>query len=1004
MPCARSGWLVGGLGRLTLVALTLAPAAAVAALPHPAHRGRPAVEVADGPSPRADRELAALPPAAARRGWADFVGRQGHAHALWDLAAGAPATIVFAGRPAPDAHRAAARALAEARALLRDHIDLLAPGCSAADFELIADDLDAGVRTLGFRQRQGGLPVEGAHLSLRFAHDRLVLLTSQALPCPEAPPAPGDLVPAARARARALAWLAADGMQGLSVRGDVGAPVVLPRVGERGVLRRDLAVPVVVDVAAPRGRFLVHVDAHSGAPIARRQLLAFAAELHYDVPVQRPTGDRFTPPAALVGLTVDGAPQTTDLAGAFVLDAPGAVQTSVAGPFVNVVNDSGPEISAQLPASPGDVLVWSAAGDEFADAQLSTFIHAGAVKRYVKAIAPDLAWLDGQLQATVNIADVCNAFSDGDSINFFASGDGCENTGRLADVVFHEFGHSVHGQSLIPGVGVFNVSLSEGISDYLAATMTGDPAIGRGFFFDSTPIRELDPIGFEWHWPEDKGEVHDEGRIIGGTLWDLRKALIAKHGQALGVAHTDYLWYQSIRRAIDIPSMFLETLVADDDNGNLDDGTPNACEIAAAYEAHGLRPITVAAPSVTVLPPTASGTPVRLSFTAFLAQCGLPPVNATLHYRLRDNPGLGGSAPMLQSGGALEATIPVFPDDSLVQYRIDLSAGSIVQSLPQNAVDPWYELYVGPVDVLYCTSFDLLNPLDEGWSLGQGDAWQWGVPSGQSSVDPPAAYSGDHVVGVHVDGDGLYPPLTFASASTPVIPTAGYKRVRLQYRRWLTIEDGFFDQATILADGAPVWANFAGPDEIDSANQHIDLEWRFHDVDISSSAQDGQVQLTFEHQSDPGLEFGGWTLDDLCVVGVAAPFIVCGNGVVEAGEACDQGDLNSDSLPNACRTNCLWPACGDGVVDAGEACDDGNAQSGDGCSSTCAVEEQTTGETEGTSSGSGSGGVDSATATAGFDSDLVDRGCVCTTSGQSGAAPWFALALGALARRRRRAS
>lgn len=47
----------------------------------------------------------------------------------------------------------------------------------------------------------------------------------------------------------------------------------------------------------------------------------------------------------------------------------------------------------------------------------------------------------------------------------------------------------------------------------------------------------------------------------------------------------------------------------------------------------------------------------------------------------------------------------------------------------------------------------------------------------------------------------------------------------------------------------------------------------------------------------------------------------CGNGVVEGVEECDDGDANSDTEPDACRTNCRLPWCGDGVVDSGEECD-----------------------------------------------------------------------------------
>ena len=65
---------------------------------------------------------------------------------------------------------------------------------------------------------------------------------------------------------------------------------------------------------------------------------------------------------------------------------------------------------------------------------------------------------------------------------------------------------------------------------------------------------------------------------------------------------------------------------------------------------------------------------------------------------------------------------------------------------------------------------------------------------------------------------------------------------------------------------------------------------------------------------------------------------VCGNGIVEPGEECDDGVNNSDTEPNACRTDCLLPSCGDGVVDSGEECDDGidnGAPMLGGCSEIC---------------------------------------------------------------------
>ena len=73
----------------------------------------------------------------------------------------------------------------------------------------------------------------------------------------------------------------------------------------------------------------------------------------------------------------------------------------------------------------------------------------------------------------------------------------------------------------------------------------------------------------------------------------------------------------------------------------------------------------------------------------------------------------------------------------------------------------------------------------------------------------------------------------------------------------------------------------------------------------------------------------------LCPAGSA----VCGDGIyAPTCEGCDDGAANSDTLPDACRTNCRKAGCGDGVVDSGETCDDGNTASCDGCSASCQLE------------------------------------------------------------------
>ena len=93
-------------------------------------------------------------------------------------------------------------------------------------------------------------------------------------------------------------------------------------------------------------------------------------------------------------------------------------------------------------------------------------------------------------------------------------------------------------------------------------------------------------------------------------------------------------------------------------------------------------------------------------------------------------------------------------------------------------------------------------------------------------------------------------------------------------------------------------------------------------------------------QSDEG--YYEDTLSLLCLLSMTGNFWsaagaapVCGNGVVEAGETCDDGNLVDG---DGCDSNCTVTACGNGIRTAGEACDDGNLTAGDCCSPTCQLE------------------------------------------------------------------
>src|SRR5436190_1670340 len=81
---------------------------------------------------------------------------------------------------------------------------------------------------------------------------------------------------------------------------------------------------------------------------------------------------------------------------------------------------------------------------------------------------------------------------------------------------------------------------------------------------------------------------------------------------------------------------------------------------------------------------------------------------------------------------------------------------------------------------------------------------------------------------------------------------------------------------------------------------------------------------------------------------------LCGNGVLDPGEQCDDGNRTpGDGCSAICQIVCYWECgtcgppgpcavpslCGDGLLAPSEACDDGNAAGADGCASDCSTVE-----------------------------------------------------------------
>jgi len=102
---------------------------------------------------------------------------------------------------------------------------------------------------------------------------------------------------------------------------------------------------------------------------------------------------------------------------------------------------------------------------------------------------------------------------------------------------------------------------------------------------------------------------------------------------------------------------------------------------------------------------------------------------------------------------------------------------------------------------------------------------------------------------------------------------------------------------------------------------------------IADSGLNRSVICNFTFGSADGiaLEFSEQVCDDI------SNLVICGNGSVDFGEQCDDGNtVSEDGCSSSCETEVS--VCGNSILEFDEDCDDGNTSSGDGCSSICETE------------------------------------------------------------------
>lgn len=895
---------------LATATLGVAPTPSRAAPPHAPHRAhgrRPLERVAPGPALSPQPSLSGGGAPLARRAAERFAAREGGAwHVTWDDDAGRPQRVFGGGVAAPGAVDDEGVALRLALEVVARELDLLAPGSSVSDLALASSRARRGTRSLVLQQSRlvdtstgpRRVRVEGATVSVRFAHDRLTSVSSSAVPFgPRATPLSVARLGADEAAAAALEEAAAEGAPADVAVTASELVVTHARVAGRRALEVSLAHRVELRSASEPFAAAYYVDAASGDVLLRRELIVTATgSIAFDSPMRNPQSERALFAASRLDLELgaSGALDTTDAEGLFEWDgAPVDVTFGARGDRVRVQNLGGDPAatSTQAIADGAAALTWSLADDEHGDAQLTTYVHLELGKTHASAIDPTMPFVSALLTARVNRSEpeyLCNAYWDGFTVNFFVESGSCNNTGRLPDVVYHELGHAFHTYAIEQGEGAMDPALGEGQADFFAMSLTNDPHLAPGFHKSGEPLREALTVR---RWPDDiSWDPHSTGLIFAGAMWELRERLRAELGDEAGHDKALELYLGIVARASNLPDTFAEALLTDDDDGDLSNGTPNGCAIQAAFSRHGLSPWV--GPTALVLEhqalgrvPSSEVPRVRVSTTALMPECGDGAAPTGLvRYRAA---GPQKTAPLVDAGdGVLEATLEEAPRAAGIRYRIELETTSGEElTLPRTYTGDEYWAYYGDVDEVWCTGFE---DGADGWTVGSGDDdqndFEWGSPLGLAG-DPVEAFGGTKVLGNDLgalDTDGAYYDDMEAVTVSPRIAWGQEARPRLQLYRWLSIEGGGNDRARIELNGSTVWSSSGALDE---GLLVQDGEWRFMDLDVSPFiVRDDDNVLSFRLTSDGDVEGGGWTIDDVCLVSVPFEASTGGGGAGGEGE------------------------------------------------------------------------------------------------------------------------
>ncbi|MDA0913081.1 MAG: hypothetical protein O2818_01965 [Bacteroidetes bacterium] len=322
------------------------------------------------------------------------------------------------------------------------------------------------------------------------------------------------------------------------------------------------------------------------------QAMVISGTISADVHELYPYIESASFPLPALNLPIAGGQVYTDADGGFISEGSGPqfVDVSLEGLWSTVyTNGTTPNLGVQFEDGYNDLDLSSLGNKK----ERSAYRSVSLIHDHMKVYMSDFTDLDWSLPTNIDVQGECNAFYDGQSVNFYDEGGGCNPTSLIADVVWHEYGHGINDyyySSL--GSNFNNGAMGEGYADLWAMSLGDIAEIGKGFYSDNEDgIRryDIDPKVY----PEDLvGEVHADGEIICGAWYDTHLLMGGDWAATMELFVDAYAGLQATApngsEGQAFTDVLIDVLQADDDDGDLSNGTPNAAAIVEGFDIHGI--------------------------------------------------------------------------------------------------------------------------------------------------------------------------------------------------------------------------------------------------------------------------------------------------------------------------------------------------------------------------------------------------------------------------------